>query len=60
VSVHGNEYARLFAASQKLLVVAKDFEEALGELHLFCECGGEDCRTTRLRAAIAAATGKGE
>ncbi|SKC78519.1 hypothetical protein SAMN05445504_2414 [Burkholderia sp. CF099] len=41
----------------ELLVVANDFEEALGELHLFCECGQEDCRTTRLRAALAKATG---
>jgi hypothetical protein len=49
--------ARLIAAAPDLLVVAKDFEEALGELHMFCECGEADCRTTRLRAAIAKATG---
>ncbi|WP_143292322.1 hypothetical protein [Burkholderia pseudomallei] len=47
----------LFAAAPDLLVVARDFEEALRELDMFCECGEVDCRTTRLRAAIAKATG---
>ena len=49
---------RLAADRADLLEVAKDFEEALGELGLFCECGEADCRTTRLRAAIAKATGQ--
>lgn len=50
--------ARLIAAAPELLEVAKDFQEALRELGLFCECGESDCRTTRLRAAIAKATGQ--
>ena len=50
--------ARLIAAAPDLLVVAKDFHEVLSERGLFCECGESDCRTTRLRAAIAKATGE--
>lgn len=50
--------ARLIAAAPELLEVAQDFQEALQELGLFCECGEADCRTTRLRAAIAKATGQ--
>lgn len=50
--------ARLIATAPDLLEVAKDFQEALQELGLFCECGEADCRTTRLRAAIAKATGQ--
>lgn len=37
----------------ELVQVAKDFSEAMGELGLSCECGEADCRTTRLRAALA-------
>lgn len=48
---------RLIAAAPELLTVAHDFEEALKELGQECECGEKDCRTTRLRAAIAKATG---
>ena len=47
----------LIAAAPQLLVVARDFDEALTESGLHCECGEADCRTTRLRAAIAKATG---
>lgn len=50
--------ARLIAAAPDLLAVANDFNEALGELGMHCECGQPDCRTTRLRAAIAKATGQ--
>lgn len=49
--------ARLIAAAPDLLTVARDFNEVLRELGKFCECGEADCRTTRLRAAIAKATG---
>lgn len=48
----------LIAAAPELLVVACDFDEALTELGLHCECGQDDCRTTRLRTAIAKATGR--
>lgn len=48
----------LISAAPELLEVAKDFQEALQELGLFCECGEADCRTTRLRAAIAKSTGQ--
>lgn len=48
---HAN--ARLIAAAPELLVVVKDFYEVLAEKHLFCECGEQDCRTTRLRAVLA-------
>jgi len=37
--------------------VAYDFNEVLGELGKHCECGEPDCRTTRLRAALAKAEG---
>jgi hypothetical protein len=47
----------LIAAAPELLACAKDFEEVLQELGLACECGAADCRTTKLRAAIAKATG---
>lgn len=40
------------ALNEQLLKVARDFDEALGELGLHCNCGQPDCRTTRLRAAI--------
>ena len=50
----------VIAAAPELLLVALDFDEALTELGLHCECGQADCRTTRLRAAIAKATGSGE
>lgn len=50
--------ARLIAAAPDLLVVANDFKEALAELGPSCECGQPDCRTTRLRAAIAKAAGQ--
>lgn len=50
--------AHLIAAAPDLLAVTRDFEEALQELGLFCECGAADCRTTRLRAAIAKAAGE--
>lgn len=40
-----------------LLVVARDFDEALRERGMRCECGEEDCRTTRLDAALARGTG---
>jgi hypothetical protein len=49
--------ALLMAAAPELLVVAHDFHEALQELGLLCECGQPDCRTTRLRSAIAKAGG---
>lgn len=49
--------ARLIAAAPELLKVAQDFSESLSELGMLCECGESDCRTTRLRAAIAKATG---
>lgn len=45
----------LIASHERLLVVARDFSEVLDELGLHCECGEADCRTTRLRAAIAQA-----
>jgi hypothetical protein len=47
----------LIAAAPELLVSASDFLEVLTENGLLCECGEADCRTTRLRAAIAKATG---
>lgn len=47
----------VIAAAADLLQVAKDFSEVLEELGIACECGEPDCRTTRLRAAIAKATG---
>ncbi|WP_284459589.1 hypothetical protein [Cupriavidus campinensis] len=49
--------ACLIAAAPELFAVSRDFEETLKELGLFCECGESDCRTTRLRAALAKATG---
>jgi hypothetical protein len=49
--------ANVMLAAPELLTVANDFDEALTELGLHCECGQADCRTTRLRAAIAKATG---
>lgn len=49
--------AALIAAAPDLLVCAQDFHEVLRELDQFCECGEADCRTTRVRAAIAKATG---
>ncbi len=36
-----------------LVAVAKDFHDVLQERGMFCECGEPDCRTTRLRAALA-------
>jgi hypothetical protein len=47
----------LIAAAPELLEIAHDFSEVLQELGMFCECGQPNCRTTRLRAAIAKATG---
>jgi len=49
--------AHLIAAAPELLATAHDFDEALTELGLHCECGRDNCRTTRLRRAIAKATG---
>lgn len=43
---------RLMVAAPKLLNVAQDFDEALGELGLHCNCGEPDCRTTRLREVL--------
>ena len=40
-----------------LLAVARDYLEVLDETGGCCECGEPECRTTRLRAAIAKATG---
>lgn len=51
------EIHRLESEVADLIQIAKDFDEALGELSLHCNCGQADCRTTRLRAAIAKATG---
>lgn len=47
----------LIASAPELLIVARDFDEVLTELGMHCECGEADCRTTRLRTAIAKATG---
>ena len=49
--------ARLISAAPDLLAVAFDYLEVLGEIDGPCECGEPECRTTRLRAAIAKATG---
>jgi hypothetical protein len=54
---YGEREARLISAAPEMLVVARDFDEALTELGMHCECGEADCRTTRLRVAIAKATG---
>lgn len=40
-----------------LLQVAHDFSEAMEERAMLCECGETDCRTSRMRAAIARAEG---
>jgi len=53
----GVRNARAIAAVPELLAVAESYLEVLGEMGILCECGGPDCRTTRLRAAIAKATG---
>ena len=50
--------ARLIAAAPELLSLAKELHEALRANGFLCECGDTDCRTTRLRAAIAKATGE--
>lgn len=47
----------IISAAPQLLEVANDFAEALTELGLLCECGAPECRTTKLRAAIAKARG---
>lgn len=47
------------AAAHDLLAVAREYEEVLNEIGA-CECGEPECRTTRLRAAIAKATGGAE
>lgn len=47
----------LIAAAPELLIVARDFDEVLTELGKHCWCGEADCRTRRLRVAIAKATG---
>lgn len=49
--------ACLISAAPDLLAVAFDYLEVLGEIDGPCECGEPECRTTRLRAAIAKATG---
>lgn len=49
-----NHFRELEQQREQLVAVARDFDEALGELGLHCECGEPDCRTTRLRAALAA------
>jgi hypothetical protein len=46
-------YLEKLEQRDRLLQVARDFNEALGELGLHCECGEAGCRTTRLRAALA-------
>jgi hypothetical protein len=65
VSPHGAEYARLFAASQKMLAALQEVELTINANPsaivdtLWCENGPEtilDC----VQSAIAAATGKGE
>ncbi|CAM2143715.1 protein of unknown function [Pararobbsia alpina] len=55
-SVFRIEDAWLISAAPDLYRVAKDFEEVLKELGLFCECGRDDCRTTRLRVALSKVT----
>lgn len=50
--------ARVIAAAPDLLGCAHDFMEVLTERGMLCECGQEDCRTSRLRAAILKATGE--
>ncbi|MDZ4049264.1 MAG: hypothetical protein U1D54_03870 [Limnobacter sp.] len=47
-----SENEQLNADMQELVKVAHDFDEALGELGIHCECGLRDCRTTRLRAVL--------
>lgn len=51
-----NQNLALISAAPELLMVAQDFSEVLQELGLNCGCGEADCRTTRVRAAIAKAT----
>lgn len=47
------EVATIIEERDRLRVVARDFDEALAEERSHCECGQPDCRTTRLRAALA-------
>lgn len=48
--------ARLIAAAPELLGICKELLANFPEF--LCECGKPDCRTTRLRAAIAKAEGR--
>lgn len=51
-----DQYMRdLEGQRDELLVSATDFLQVLSESGLLCECGEPDCRTTRLRAALAKA-----
>lgn len=52
----GMANANLIAAAPELFAAAQDFVEILRKINGFCECGAPECRTTRLRAAIAKAT----
>lgn len=37
----------------EMRVVVRDYNDVMRELDQYCECGEADCRTTRLRAALA-------
>lgn len=47
------EVAELIAERDALRVVANDFSEVMREKGFRCECGEDDCRTTRLDAVLA-------
>ena len=47
--------ARLIAAAPELLESAKDALGMLEDMQMTCGCGGSDCKTTKIRAAIAKA-----
>lgn len=45
--------AKLIVERDALRVIANDFDEVLRENGFRCECGEDDCRTTRLDAVLA-------
>lgn len=49
--------ARLISAAPELLVCCEEFMAVLIEANQVCDCGDPECRTTKLRAAIAKAKG---
>lgn len=52
----GQRVRELEQENAELVKVAIDFKEAMAETNITpCECGEADCRTTRLRAALAKA-----